>query len=57
MTYHIKKLKKGDYGIFSSKKASLDCVPQYTAPNRDSAELIKMRLIKEKGECKRVGRL
>ena len=45
---HIGKLKKGGYGIWSSKDASLDCIPQHKTLDRETAEFIRTRMIKER---------
>ena len=45
---YIGKLKKGGYGIWSSKAASLDCIPQHKTLDRETAEFIRIRMIKER---------
>ena len=51
---YIALLKKGGYGIWSSKKASLDCIPQHKTLDRETAEFIRIRMIKEREYDKKV---
>ena len=51
---YIGLLKKGGYGIWSSKEASLDCIPQQTTRDRETAEFIRIRMIKEREYDKKV---